>query len=274
MPPSSAFQLQEQQPLPNAHSNISAPPSSHLAFAQRSTTSAVLSATPEIPRVNLPRPPVPQPLQPLNVATSRPPQPPLRSAPLYPSRRAEYYSDPTDGGINSPREGYSDYLCDIPPQGTVGGPHMFHRMPAAPRLLRHAMSTLPNPPKPRAPIFMGPSNDARVLEKQGVASHRGSFGEGRMGRRASQSYGQQMQYAKPYHAVQQNSPHGAPSQAPQHAHGQSIVQSDAFAHQVLPPGLGYPSTAAGQGSIHRKPQDALRDPLDNGKGLYADGHTL
>lgn len=113
---------------------------------------------------------------------------------------------------------------------------------------------------------MGPSNDARVLEKEGVPKHRGSVGEGRVGRGKQPTYGQQMPQSKPYPPFQQSYPSGAPPNFSQQGPGYPVVGPNDVPHRVLSSDIDRPPTTTEQDSNRRNHKAALRPLLDGMNG--------
>ncbi|KAL8939197.1 MAG: hypothetical protein Q9216_003491 [Gyalolechia sp. 2 TL-2023] len=212
--PFAVFPLQDHDFARRTQRNSSAPTSSHLSSAQPRLTPSLPSSTPGLAQAFFPNSPFPPPMQRLENANTRPVEPPLRSAPLYYSRRGEHYSDPYDSGINIARPGYSNTLVTMPPQGLMPGPFSYHRVPAGPRASHHPANRSRTLPRSRAPVYIGPSNDARVLEKEGVPRHRRSFGEGRVNQILPQPYAQQGSYSKAYAPLQPNQTYGFSPERP------------------------------------------------------------
>ncbi|KAL8939599.1 MAG: hypothetical protein Q9211_002669 [Gyalolechia sp. 1 TL-2023] len=253
--------------------NSSAPTSSHTSFAQPQLTPSLPSSTPGLAHVFMPNPPIPLPPQRLESANNRPVEPPLRSAPLYYSRRGEHYSDPTDSGINIPKSGFSDTIVAVPPLGSMQGPFLFHRMPAGPRAFHYPSNKSRTLPRIKAPVYVGPSNDARVLEKQGIPRHGGSFGEGRVNRIFPQPYAQQGSYSNAYGPFQPNQPYGfSPERLPQGTK-YPFSRSNNAVNRGMPLGRNRPSESTEQESF-RINQHASISPNADGSNAFSEGDDV
>ncbi|KAL8835859.1 MAG: hypothetical protein Q9170_003153 [Blastenia crenularia] len=244
--------------------NYSGP--SHAKFAQPQSTASVPSSTPRMVQTAFQQPSIPPPLPRLDDPNARPVEPPFRSAPLYPSRR-DHYSDPTDSGINVPRPGYSDTVIALPPPAPMTGPFTLHRMPAGPRAIHYPANQSRTLPRTRGPVYVGPSNDARVLEKQGVPRHRGSSEAARMNWVPPHPYGQQVPYHDSHQPVQQSQPYGASAEVPRQGTMRPSQNPANFAHSMVPLESRQGSIATEQVSLRvnqhalaRPHLDRLRDP--------------
>lgn len=258
------FLSQDQQPSANSQRNISAPVSS---------TPLIPSATHEMPQASLPRSPAPYPLYRMDAAGSRPVDQALRSAPLPSLNGTTHYSDPTDRGLAIPRHGYPDFFVPIPPQGMAGGPASYHRVSDGRRLPLSSANTVRNPTRSRGPVYVGPSNDARVLEKEDVPRHRHSFGEGRVGRENAHTLGQQKPFSKPFPPFQQSGPYAAPPRfAHQGSENMSVELIDS-AKRAMSSDNGYVAAAYAQGSYRKHPNMSIRTPLDRLSAPYEDGRA-
>ncbi|KAL9602021.1 MAG: hypothetical protein Q9219_002129 [cf. Caloplaca sp. 3 TL-2023] len=149
----------------------------------------------------------PQPL--VDNTSARPLEPPLRSAPTYNSYRAQQNINRGNSGMDAPRSSFSDTFFGPPPPDQMSDPVSFQRASAEPRALPYTGNKSRTLPKTR-PFYVGPSNDARVLEKQGVPRNRSSFGDGRMNRSLQQTFDQQVPYPKMHSRHPQSNFYGAP----------------------------------------------------------------
>ncbi|KAL8732407.1 MAG: hypothetical protein Q9166_002807 [cf. Caloplaca sp. 2 TL-2023] len=172
----------EQQAYPSVQRNFSDPTSLRLPVVRpqgnHSVPSSIPSSTPIVSQVFPARAPFPPALQRPGPAMDEPSRSRLPAGPLNSSRRNNYATIPTN--INVPRGRVSDVFFAIPPQSMMGGPFPYYPISSGPRGYNTTANRLRNFSKNKGPVYVGPSNDARILEHQGVLRGRGSFGERNM----------------------------------------------------------------------------------------------
>ncbi|KAL8723122.1 MAG: hypothetical protein Q9225_000525 [Loekoesia sp. 1 TL-2023] len=272
--PFAIFPPQEQECITYAQRNSSAPPSSHVAFAQPQFTPSIPSSTPGIAQIVLPRPPIPPTLPRSDNANTRPVEPSPRSAPLFPSRRTEHCSDPTDSRIDFSRPGFSDTIVAMPSPGSMPGSSSFYRVPAGPRSFHHPVNKSRTLPRTRGPVYVGPSNDARVLEKQGVPRHHSSFGEGRMSRGFQYPHSQQIPYPKPYAPFQHSQPNSGPINLPPQDYGYPAAGPNTFASRFMSREINRASTKSDRGSFRTDQYATERPQIDRLNGSYEQDRAI
>ncbi|KAL8908529.1 MAG: hypothetical protein Q9207_000739 [Kuettlingeria erythrocarpa] len=223
VPPTS---LQTFSRPPSSHAASSetyepAPPAELQTFGQSNWSPSILDPTPEIPEANL-HPPMAQRQQRLEKLVKQP----LESAALSFPGQVANCSDPMDNSINAPRTGYSDaFLADLPPLPTP-----YRQMPAVHHVAYQPANTMGNPSRSRPPIHTGLSNDARVLEVQGIRNGRRSFGEANIGRINQHAYDQPMPQPGSSTHFQKNYAYGASLPFARQAHGPSNAVPIDFDH--------------------------------------------
>ena len=232
--PYSILPPQEQGYHSNARHNSSAPTSSHVAFAQLQVTPSIPSSTPRTPSVILPHPRTQLPPKPLESTSTRQLEPPLRSAPPYPSRRLEHSSDSNDSGIIVSRPGFSDTNVAMPPPVGIPGPSTIRRLPVGHREILPARNKPRTSSWTRTPQHTGPPNDARTFEQQNWAQLRASFWEGQQNRAFHQSHGQSIPYPKHHLPLELSQPYEAHSGFPSQGIGHSSFEPNNFARRVGP----------------------------------------
>lgn len=258
------FSLPPSSRTASSETHQSAPSTLPQTFGQPNwSTPSVFAPIPEIPQVNLP-PPMSQRMQPLGAASSRPMKQPLGSASLpFPSRVANY-SDSIDNSINAPRNGHSDAaFADLPPLSSS-----YRRMPAG--ALYQPANTMRNASTSRPPVHTGLSNDARVLENQGISRYRGSFGEGHAGRMNQQ----QMPQPNSSPHFQHNYPFGAAPPFAQPGRRPSNVGPMDFPPRMLLSEGNREPAVANQSSLRRDHNDNLRHNLRVANGPQEKGFML
>ncbi|KAL8671130.1 MAG: hypothetical protein Q9168_004363 [Polycauliona sp. 1 TL-2023] len=83
--------------------------------------------------------------------------------------------------IDSSRGEHSGFFA-VPPPGVVGGQHPPYQMSSRPTRYNQPANRVQPLLKSKGPSYLGPSNDARILERQGVPRGRGPLGERNMTR--------------------------------------------------------------------------------------------
>ncbi|KAL8655085.1 MAG: hypothetical protein Q9210_001106 [Variospora velana] len=262
------FPPQDQQPFANAQRNISAPVALPSALVSSGSAPSMPSATPEMPQVSLSRSLLPYQLHRADPAGSGPVEQALRSAPLPSLGGATHYSDPTDGGLSLPRHGYSDYCVAIHPPGLAGGPASYNRVPNGRPLSLPSAHTTRNPAKPRAPVYVGPSNDARVLEREEVPKHRDSFGEGRVRRENTQVLSQQQPFSNPFPPLEQGDHYPAPSKFVHQGSRNVSAGLNYSAKRVISSESDYVPAAYAQGSFRKHQNMSGKAPHDRISAAY------
>ncbi|KAL8700026.1 MAG: hypothetical protein Q9201_005672 [Fulgogasparrea decipioides] len=172
--PLPATLLPQQHFVSSGQRISSAPNPSEPALTGSQLPAYVSDPTPKMTQVSLARPPFAAPSQHAVYGSF---EPPLRSAPLYQLDRHEFHGEIYDNGMNIPSSGFPDRIVAVPSPTIVGGPGPY---PRASRTLHFPSKKSRNMPYFRGPVYSGPSNDARVLELQGMAKGRIPFEEGRM----------------------------------------------------------------------------------------------
>lgn len=248
----------------SSETHQSAPSTLPQTFRQPNwSTPSICAPTPDIPQVNV-TPSMSQRLQPLDAASSRPMKQPLGSASLpFPGRVANY-SDSTDNNINAPRNRYPD----------AGFAESYRRMPAG--ALYQPANTMRNPSRSRPPVHTGLSNDARVLENQGISRYRRSFGEGHTGPMNQHALDQQMPQPNPSPRFQHYYPCAPPPFA-QQGHGPSNVGLIEFSPRMFLSEVNRAPAVVNQSSLRGNHNGTLRHNhgATNGpqeKGFILPGH--
>ncbi|KAI4145061.1 MAG: hypothetical protein LQ341_002472 [Variospora aurantia] len=267
------FAPQDQQPFENAQRIISAPVALPSALVSSGSAPSMPSATPEMPQVSLSRSLLPYPLHRANPAGSGPVEQALRSAPLPSLGGATHYSDPTDRGLDLPKYGYSDYCVAIHPPGLAVGPASYSRVPDGRPLSLPSAHTARNPAKPRAPVYIGPSNDARVLEREEVPRYRDSFGEGRMRRENTQVLSQQQPFSIPFPPVEQGDHYPAPSKFAHQGSRNISAGPNYSAKRVVSSETDYVPAAYAQGSYRKHQNMSGKAPHDRISAAYEKGRS-
>ncbi|KAL9018445.1 MAG: hypothetical protein Q9185_004222 [Variospora sp. 1 TL-2023] len=267
------FPPQDQQPFANAQRIISAPVALPSALVSSGSAPPIPSATPEMPQVSLSRSLLPYPLHRADPAGSGPVEQALRSAPLPSLGGATHYSDPTDRGLSLTKHGYSDYCVATHPPGLAGGPASYSRVPDGRPLSLPSAYTTRNPAKPRAPVYVGPSNDARVLEREEVPRHRGSFGEGRMRRENTQVLSQQQPFSIPFPPVEQGDHYPAPSKFAHQGSRNISAGSNYSAKRVISSESDNVPAAYAQGSYRKHQNMSGKAPHDRISAAYEKGRS-
>ncbi|KAL8679684.1 MAG: hypothetical protein Q9186_004046 [Xanthomendoza sp. 1 TL-2023] len=207
---------QEQQVYPTVQRQFSDPSSLHSVVVPPQPPGPVPASTGATPIMSqvfpsrAPYPPSGQYHGPTKDELSKPPQ---LSKPLYPPGRTEYHANTTHA--NSSRIGFPDMFLAAPPRGMAPGPHPYYHLSPGTRGYNQPLNKLRSGPKTKGPVYIGPSNDARILEYQGVPKGRA------MNRNHPNSAGSQMYNSRQYLPSQPNqsswtpfSPSGPPLPPP------------------------------------------------------------
>ncbi|KAL8993087.1 MAG: hypothetical protein Q9169_006611 [Polycauliona sp. 2 TL-2023] len=76
-----------------------------------------------------------------------------------------------------PRYGFPDMFFAVPSPAMVPGQYPQYHTSSRPNRYNQTANRMPPFPKSKGPMYTGPSNDARILERQGVPKGRGALGE-------------------------------------------------------------------------------------------------
>ncbi|KAL8726555.1 MAG: hypothetical protein Q9181_006000 [Wetmoreana brouardii] len=263
--PLPATLLPQQHFVSSGQRISSAPNPSESALTGPQLLAYVSDSTPKMTQVSLARPPFAAP-SPRAVYGFF--EPPLRSAPLYQLDRHEFHGEIYDNGMNIPRSGFPDRIVAVPSPTMVGGPGPYHR---ASRTLHLPSKKSRNMPYFRGPVYSGPSNDARVLELQGVAKGRIPLEEGRMHELNSHQVCVPVPYPRHYPPPQQYD-HSAPvvGPPPQGSRRAAIGPSNLSKAVVLPETDSSYAEANGKaGSAVTMQSDAMTEPnVTKANGSY------
>lgn len=208
--PLPAHSFQEQHFIPNGQRISSAPNPPDSASTRPQVPAYVPSSTPAMAQVALARPPLSPSMQRPDLAARGPLEPPLRSAPLYSSQRANFQNGLNDNGIYIPESSFHDRIVAVPNPVTMGPALSYHRVPAGSRTLHYPGRKSRPTLNTRGPIYVGPSNDARILEQQGGFRGRIPLEESIMNQPYPHRPGLAVPYPRSYPPVQQFLASGPP----------------------------------------------------------------
>lgn len=208
-PGSARFPVLQHGPQvdPTLQRNFSDPTSTRLDGIPPKIPPSAPSASPMMNQGFPIRAPFPPPLQQLCPPKNEQSRPPHLSGQQYPSRRND--DDRRVPNVNLPRYGFPDMYYAVPPSAMMGQYPHYQVQPGPMRYNQPANRIQPFP-KTKGPVYVGPSNDARILERQGVPRGRGSFGERNTSRGHPQSFGPQTPQSRQLPASRHDQYSGSP----------------------------------------------------------------
>ena len=234
--PSSA-RLPVHPRFPTVQRNISSPTSLRTGAVPPNMNPSVSSSTSMMSQVFPARAPFPPTLQRFGPAKNELSKLPHFPGQQYSSRRIEKYGPPSHDDI--PRSGFPDMYFAAPPPEMMGGQYPDYQMPHGVVGYNQQVNRTRTFSTNKGPIYVGPSNDARILERQGVPRGRGSFGERNMSRSKTHTIGPQISQSRQLHSLQQDQHPGPPLGPPPEGSGPPIITPSSLANEMVTTNAAY-----------------------------------
>lgn len=192
IPGSARFPVLQRGPQldPTLQRNFSDPTSLRMRAIPPKMPPSAPSASPMMSQGFPTRAPFPSTLQQFGPAKNEQSKPLHLSGQQFPPRRTD--NDGHVPNVNLSRYGFPDMFYALPPSAMMGGQYPHYQVSSGPTSYNQPANRMQPFPKTKGPVYVGPSNDARILERQGVPRGRGSFGERNMFRGNPQSFGPQI----------------------------------------------------------------------------------
>ncbi|KAL8908095.1 MAG: hypothetical protein Q9171_005589 [Xanthocarpia ochracea] len=222
------------------------------------SVSSSTSMTSQVFPAGAPFPPTLQRFGPAKNELSKPPHFPGQQ---YSSRRIDKYGYPSHDDI--PRSGFPDMYFAAPPPDMMGGQYPHYRVPHGFVGHNQKANRTRTFPTNKGPIYVGPSNDARILEHQGVSKGRGSFGERNMSRSNTQTIGPQISQSRQLHSLQQGQHAGPPLGPPPQGSGPPTITPSSLANEMVTTNAAYGSAIipeSGHEATHDAQQQSVPKP--------------
>ncbi|KAL8773468.1 MAG: hypothetical protein Q9209_001572 [Squamulea sp. 1 TL-2023] len=200
-----------------------------------------------------------QPLKPLSLPGKPDPQ-----------RRDDNYGYPSNVDIS--RNGFPDMYFGVPTPQMMGGQHAHHQVPIGPVAYSQPTNRQRTFLKSKGPIYVGPSNDARILERQGVSRSRGSFGERHMSRGNPNVFGPQIPQSRQLPPSQQSQPWGPRSGPPPQASGPTAINPSSLANELVTTDAAYGSSF-GHETMRDTRHEAMPVPHASKPNSFVEGLT-
>ncbi|KAL8833304.1 MAG: hypothetical protein Q9176_008036 [Flavoplaca citrina] len=166
---------------PTLQRNVSEPPSLRVDEVPPRLTPSAPSSSPMVHQDGPIRASFPTSQQRFPLAENEIPKPHPFSGPQYPIRQIgnnHYISNVNTSGCDFP-----DMFFAVPPPAVMDGQHLVQQhIPSAPARYIQPANRLRPFSKTKGPLYVGPSNDARILERQGVPRGHAPFGERKLNR--------------------------------------------------------------------------------------------
>lgn len=167
--PSPVLPSQEQPMYFSGQRNSSAPFLLDMSSTRSPSHASTALTTQSMPQVDLSHSQIHPSMQRSDLTVYGSLEPIMRSGPLY-------HSDPVDNSSGFSRPGYSERQPAISNTATMGEPLPYPQSLGGPRTF-HFPSRKPRTPMyAKGPIYIGPSNDARILGHQTAEQYRGYKG--------------------------------------------------------------------------------------------------
>lgn len=224
---------------PTLQRNISEPPSLRVGDVPPRMTPSAPSSSPMVHQDGPICASFPPSQQRFPLAENETSKPHPFSGSQYPIRQIgnnHYTSNVNTFGCDFP-----DMFFAVPPRAVMDGQHLVqqHIPSASARYIQPANRMRPFS-KTKGPLYVGPSNDARILERQGVPRGRASFGERNLNRanpnQSGPYFSQSRQFAPsrqgPYAEAQQSP--GPLSIPPSRLSKELVINKSAYDSYVIP----------------------------------------
>ncbi|KAL8808537.1 MAG: hypothetical protein Q9182_000088 [Xanthomendoza sp. 2 TL-2023] len=259
---------QEQQTYPNVQRQFSDPSSLHSAVVRPQLPGPIPAsngATPVMSQVFPTRAPFPPPMQLYGPMKDEVPRPTQTSRPVYPPGRTGYDFNSTH--VNNFRTGFPDMFLAAPPRGVIPEPHPYYQVPPGDRGYNQPSNKLRSGLKSKGSVYVGPSNDARILEHQGVPKGRIT------NRNHSHSAGSQMYNSRQYLPSQPNqsswTPYVLPCPPPPSS-GSPTITPSRLANGMVTVSADHGSSAISGNDSEGQQQTGQQDlPRPHAETLYA-----
>ncbi|KAL8657242.1 MAG: hypothetical protein Q9226_002118 [Calogaya cf. arnoldii] len=253
---------------PTLQRNFSDPTSLHFGVVPPKMPPSAPSSSPITNKSFLTRPPFPPMLQ-----QSGPAKNDLSKqhhfSQQYSPRLPE--NDGHGSNINLSGCGFPDMFCAVPPPPMMGGQfpqyHQYH-MSSGPTRFNQPANRMQSFPKTKGPVYIGPSNDARNLERQGVPIHRASFGERNMNQGNPHSFGPQIPQPRQLPPSRQGRYSG-----PLQGAGSPVVTPSSLSNEILPGKAAYNIPEYVHGQFRHTRQASMPEPRIEESGGFGKDHT-
>ncbi|KAL8848929.1 MAG: hypothetical protein Q9221_006087 [Calogaya cf. arnoldii] len=250
---------------PTLQRNFSDPTALHLSVIPPKMPPSAPSSSPMTNQGFLTRPPFPPMLQQSSPAKNDPSKQHHFSQHYLP-RLPE--NDGRSSNISLSGCGSPDMVFPLPPPPMMSGQFPHHHMSSGPTRFNQPANRMQCFPKTKGPVYIGPSNDARNLERQGVPINRPSFGERNMNQGNPHSFG----FQSPHSRQPPPSRQGRYSGLLQGA-ASPIITHSSLSNEILP-GKGahnIPENVHGQ-FLHTR-QESMPEPRIEELGGFGKDHT-
>ncbi|KAL9036588.1 MAG: hypothetical protein Q9180_004219, partial [Flavoplaca navasiana] len=224
---------------PTLQRNISEPPSLRVGDVPPRLTPSAPSSSPMVHQDGPIRASLPTSQQRFPLAENEIPKPHPFSGPQYPIRQIgnNHYTL----NVNTSGGDFPDMFLAVPPPAMMDGQHLVQQhIPSAPARYIQPANKMRHFSKTKGPLYVGPSNDARILERQGVPRGHAPFGERNLNRpnpNQSGPYFSQLRQSAPsrqgQYAEAQQSP-GHLSIPPSRLSNELVINKSAHDSYVIP----------------------------------------
>ncbi|KAL8790619.1 MAG: hypothetical protein Q9213_000466 [Squamulea squamosa] len=262
---------QGQQLHPTVQRNFSDPTSLlRMDVVPPQMTASVPPYTPMMSQGFHARAPFPPSLQRVGPTKNEPLKPFSLSGQPDPQRRNDNYGYPSNLDIS--RNGFRDMFFGVPNPQRISGQHSHHQVPPGPMGYSQIANRQRTFLKSKGPVYVGPSNDARILERQGVPRGRGSFGERHVYRANPNAFGPQIPHSRQLPPSQQSQLLGPRSGPPSQASGPTAITSTSLAKELVTTDAAYGSSI-GHEIMRDTRHDAMSMPHTNKPHGFVEGLT-
>ncbi|KAL8859846.1 MAG: hypothetical protein Q9178_003679 [Gyalolechia marmorata] len=266
--PSSA-RLPVHPRFPTVQRHVSNPTSLRTGAVPPNMNPSVSSSTSTTSQIFPARAPFPPTLQRFGPANNELSKPPHFAGQQSSSRRIDKYGHPSHDDI--PRSGFPDMYFAAPPLEMMGGQYPHYQAPHGFVGYNQQANRTRTFPTNKGPIYVGPSNDARILEHQGVPRGRGSFGERNMSRSNTHTIGPQ---SRQLHSLQRGQHAGPPLGPPLQGSGPPTITPSGLANGMVTTNAAYGSAIipeSGHEATHDAQQHSVpKQTIDKPSGSIED----
>lgn len=254
---------------PTLQRNFSDPTSLRMGIIPPKMPPSAPSASPMINQNFPTRAPFPPTLQQFGPAKNEQSMPHHLSGQQYPPRRTD--NDGHIPNVNLSRYGFPDMFYAVPPSAMMGGQYPHYQVSSGPTRYNQPANRMQTFPKTKGPVYVGPSNDARILERQGVPRGRGSFGERNMFRGNPQSFGPQIPQSRQLPPSRQGQYSGPPQGS-----GPPVITPSSLSNEMLATKPTHGSSFIPEdihGGMQHTRQKSMPNPLVENSCRFSEEHT-